>query len=349
MVVMVSMAGSRDPVTAEVLRLRPPRQAVTLGRPYAAFVEPELSAGGTLDRVATLFLTNRECPFHCVFCDLWQHTTTEMVPVGEIPRQIDVALAELLPPAGQPPVRHVKLYNSGNFFDPAAIPVADYPAIIERVQRFDTVIVENHPRLCGARLLRFASDLGTAFEVALGLETIHPQVLPRLNKQLTLDDFDRAVEQLLAANIRVRVFLLLGLPWLGGDEIEEWACRSIEYAFARGAHVVSLIPLRARNGFLDRLQAKGELAVPTLAQLMRVARQGLKIAQVTPAMPERSPSQLTSGNELRIRRRFFVDVWDLSRLQGTDDEREGIVAGLEQQNRTQQIVPPKGVCPKLPT
>ena len=30
-------------------------------------------------------------------------------------------------------------------------------------------------------------------EVALGLETVHPEVLARLNKQMTLDDFARAV------------------------------------------------------------------------------------------------------------------------------------------------------------
>ena len=56
-------------------------------------------------------------------CDLWKNTTNETVPVGSIPRQIEFALENL------PTVQHIKLYNSGNFFDPRAIPVRDYQAI----------------------------------------------------------------------------------------------------------------------------------------------------------------------------------------------------------------------------
>ena len=93
--------------------------------------------------MATLFLTNRECPFRCLMCDLWKHTLEETVPVGAIPAQIDFALERL------PPAKHIKLYNSGNFFDPQAIPREDYAEIARRVRSFDTLIVENHPRLCG--------------------------------------------------------------------------------------------------------------------------------------------------------------------------------------------------------
>ena len=42
--------------------------------------------------------------------------------------------------------------------------------------------------------------------VALGLETVHPQVLPALNKQMTLDDFAQAVDYLLRHDIAVRAF-----------------------------------------------------------------------------------------------------------------------------------------------
>ena len=51
--------------------------------------------------------------------------------------------------------------------------------------RFDTVIVENHPRLCGDDCLRFRDLLRGQLEVALGLETVHEQVLARLNKRMS--------------------------------------------------------------------------------------------------------------------------------------------------------------------
>ena len=72
-------------------------------------------------------------------CDLWRNTLTETVPTGAIPAQIDYALQRL------PPARQIKLYNSGSFFDPQAIPLQDYPAIASSVKGFERVIVECHP------------------------------------------------------------------------------------------------------------------------------------------------------------------------------------------------------------
>ncbi|MCA9056707.1 MAG: radical SAM protein, partial [Planctomycetaceae bacterium] len=157
-------------------------------RPYAFLVEPECGSGGEVQDVATLFLANRECPFTCLMCDLWKNTLDSRIPVGAIPQQIDYALERL------PAAQSIKLYNSGNFFDPQAIPPEDYAAIAERMTGFRTVIVENHPRLVGPRCLEFQRLLpaGVELEVAMGLETIHPEALAALNKEMTTDDFARA-------------------------------------------------------------------------------------------------------------------------------------------------------------
>src|SRR5260370_24009288 len=132
-----------------ILAARGEKDAVDPERPNAYLVEPEVTAEGRVEDIATIFLTNRECPFHCVFCDLWRQTTETSVPVRAIPQQIDYALARL------PPARHIKLYNSGNFFDRQAIPPEDHGAIAERVAGFKTVIVENHPKLCGPVCVEF--------------------------------------------------------------------------------------------------------------------------------------------------------------------------------------------------
>src|SRR6185369_14169555 len=180
--------------------------AVDPRRPYALFVEQERAATGAIEDVATIFLTNRECPYRCLMCDLWQNTTDETVPVGAIPEQIDFALSRI------PPARHVKLYNSGNFFDAKAIPPTDHADIAARVRHFNTVIVENHPNLCDDACVRFRDLLGTRLEIALGLETVHPEVLPALNKQMTLADFERAARFLTWHDIAARAFILLKPP-----------------------------------------------------------------------------------------------------------------------------------------
>lgn len=271
---------------SEIVRARPPREKVDPWRPYAFLVEEERTAAGRVEPVATLFLTNRECPFHCLMCDLWKHTTEETVPLGAIPAQIDFALAQLSP------ARHIKLYNSGNFFDPKAIPPDDHAAIAARVKRFETVIVENHPQLCSDACLSFRDRLEHEFEVAMGLETAHPESLAALNKQMTLADFDRAARFLTSHAIAVRAFLLLQLPGMSADESVAWAVRSIEHAFTAGARCCTVIPTRAGNGIMDQLLSAGEFRLPRLADLESVMEAGLKLG---------------SG-------RVFVDVWDIERL-----------------------------------
>jgi radical SAM enzyme (TIGR01210 family) len=249
---------------ADILAARPAKNAVDPSKPYAFLVERERTARGDVEDVATLFLTNRECPFRCLMCDLWENTTDGTVPVGAIPAQIDYALERLQP------AQHIKLYNSGNFFDAKAIPREDFAAIAERVRHFDTVIVENHPRLCGEACSHFRDQIGTELEIALGLETIHPTILPALNKRMTLDDFERAVGLLAGDDIATRAFVLLGLPWLSEPEAVEWAIRSVEFAFSIGVGCCSVIPTRAKHGVMTRLEACPECASRRIERLRQM-------------------------------------------------------------------------------
>ena len=145
-------------------------------------------------------------------------------------------------------VHHVKLYNAGNFFDAQAIPPADVPAIGKQLAGMKTVIIECHPRLVDQRCLRFRDQLGGELEVAMGLETIHPEVLPRLNKRMTLDDYHRAAGFLHKHGIFIRAFILLRPPYLAEAEGVEWACRSLEFAFDNGVKCCVVIPTRSGNG-----------------------------------------------------------------------------------------------------
>ncbi len=208
-------------------------------RPWLYFTEAERTPEGALAPVNTVFLTNRTCPWKCVMCDLGKNTLAETVPVGAIPTQIDSALASM------PEARIVKLYNSGSFFDPKAILVADYEAIAGRLQRFERVIVESHPALVGANCFRFNGMLPGQLEVAMGLETVNPDVLPRLNKQMTLNDFARAAEALRTHRIDLRVFIIVKPPFETDDASAlHWACRSLDFAFDCGATAATLIPAR---------------------------------------------------------------------------------------------------------
>ena len=79
--------------------------------------------------------------------------------------------------------------------------------------------------VCGFEIL-----IPGQLEVAVGLETAHPEVLARLNKKMTLDAFRRAADFLAEHDIALRVFVLLSPPFMPADEALEWACRSLDLA-----------------------------------------------------------------------------------------------------------------------
>jgi len=254
-----------------VLSRRPVREQLDPYLPYAYFVEEERAPNGEVVPAATVLITNRECPFRCVMCDLWRNTLTETVPAGAIPKQIDHALS-LLPPA-----RHLKLYNSGSFFDSKAIPPQDYGEIAQRGNQFERLIIENHPALVGDTCLRFRELLRGQLEVAMGLETAHPEVLARLNKRMTLQQFSRAAKFLCSHGIDLRVFILVQPPYMPASEALKWAERSLDFAMECGATVAVLIPTRSGNGAMDELEARGEFAVPALRTLEAAMEYGLRL------------------------------------------------------------------------
>jgi len=161
-------------------------------------------------------------------CDLWKNTTDEPVPVGAITDQIEWALNQL------PHVKHLKLYNSGSFFDGKAIPEEDYERIASLVSNFETVIVESHPRLINEKCLLFRNMLKPELQIAMGLETVNSEILLKLNKRMTLEDFKNSVSYLKQHGISSRAFVLLRPPFLTESEGIYWAERSIDYAFSAG-------------------------------------------------------------------------------------------------------------------
>jgi len=274
-----------------ILSHRGKKNKVDPFKPYAWLVEKERQISGQIEDVATIFLTNMECSFHCLMCDLWKNTTSRPVPVGAIPAQIEWALSQL------PKVKHLKLYNSGSFFDDRAIPLADYPQIASLLSGFETVIVESHPKFIDENCLQFRNMLKPELEVAIGLETVHLEVLRKLNKHLTLDDFIYSVKFLLQNGIRSRAFILLRPPYLSESEGIIWAQKSIDFAFNVGVECCIVIPVRAGNGAMDKLMDMGQFSPPSIESLEEVLDYGIN---------------LNVG-------RVFADTWDL-KLFSTCDE-----------------------------
>ncbi|MEX2347318.1 MAG: hypothetical protein WD604_16970 [Balneolaceae bacterium] len=295
-----------------ITEARPPKVVMDPFRPHFFLNEQEVQSDGQLHSVNTIFLTNKECSFKCVMCDLWRHTLNEPTPAGAIPKQIEFALEHL------PQADVVKLYNSGNFFDGKAIPKTDYKDIADLLSGYEHVVVENHPKLIGPFILEFRDLLNGTLEIAMGLETIHPDVLPRLNKQITTENFQAAAEFLTSENITSRAFILLNPPFLTNPlENIEWCLKSVEFAFDTGVSTCSVIPTRDGNGIMEQLRESGDYVPPKLSALEEVFDRAL---------------QLNKG-------RVFCDIWDLEKFSDCENcftERKN---RLHRMNLEQVVLP----------
>ncbi len=310
-----------------VRALRAPKEPIAdPARALAWFWEQERSAESEGAPLATLtiLLAGAECPFTCVFCDLWRATLEGPTQRGAIPEQIRGVLAE----CGPLPERcAIKLYNASNFFEPRAVPPEDDAGIAALVAPFSRVTVECHPRLVGERCLAFAARIGGRLEVAMGLETVHPEALPRLDKGMTLADFDRAAETLRRAGLGLRAFVLLGAPFVAPAESVGWTVRSVEHGLEAGAAFVSIIPVREGNGALEELRRTGDYTPPALAQLEEALERSL----------ERAAQRLREGRASGV---VAADLWEARSFATCPICAEARLERLAEMNRTGWIPAP---------
>ncbi len=289
---------------------------------HGSLLEEERRPDGTIERALTVFLAGAECPFTCSFCDLWQWTLDGPTPPGALTRQ----LAQVLAAYDAPVPDRLKLYNASNFFSERAVPAEDLEGIATLAAPFKAVTVESHANTIGAQTLAFARRISGRLEVAIGLETIHPVAISLLNKRLDLAGFDRTARVLLKNGIDYRVFVLLGAPYVPADESMAWTVRTVEYAVERGASVVSIIPVRSGNGEIERLQALGHFAPPTLLQLEEVLDRCLQFSRTV----------------------VTADLWDVERVRACDHCRSRRIERLRRLNATARAEPPIA-CPGCAT
>ena len=262
-------------------------------------VEKERGPHG-LESTVTFFVTGAECPFSCAFCDLWQYTLDVATVPGAIAEQIQHGL-DLLGGEEKTPHR-AKLYNASNFFEKRAVPEKDLAEIARLLEDFEGVTVESHPLLLGDSCRDFSQYLKGRLEIALGLETSRPEALHAMGKGAALDDYRRAADFLEAAEVDLRIFLLIHPPWVPLEEQSQALVESVRFAEELGAQRISLIPLRRGNGTIEALEREGLAHPPSLEEVEKALAQ-----VVEKALPR---SILT------------VDLWDADQLTACPQCRE---------------------------
>jgi len=297
---------SATAVDRRIRSLRSPKAHVDPYSAHGFLLEDERRPDGKTERALTVFLAGAECPFTCSFCDLWRFTIDGSTPPGALTGQLDTVLQAI---AGTVPDR-LKLYNASNFFDQRAVPPEDLMGIAAHAESFAAVTVESHANTIGLRTLAFARQIPGRLEVAVGLETIHPVAAAQLNKRLDIARFDWAARFLSDNGVDLRVFVLLGAPYVPTEESIAWTVRTVEHAVECGASAVSIIPVRGGNGEMERLEALGEFTPPALSELEEALDSSL---------------QFTSAV-------VTADLWDVDRLLACEHCRSARIERLRRLN-----------------
>ena len=78
-----------------IISQRGAKNEIDFHRPYDCMVEKERRPNGRVEDTAIIFLSNKECSFKCLMCDLWKNTSDDSALPGAIPEQIEWALSRL--------------------------------------------------------------------------------------------------------------------------------------------------------------------------------------------------------------------------------------------------------------
>ena len=156
-------------------------------------------------------ITSRGCPYSCIFCcaslvsgKKWRHRK----PI-EVIEELEFAKSR---------------YNSTGF----VVHDDNFTMDINRAKEICRLLIErkiNMDWVCssGVRADRLDDELAALMkmsgctQVALGIESIDPEIFPTIKKGENLDDIKRAVVLLKKHKIRVLGFFIIGLP---GDNLE---------------------------------------------------------------------------------------------------------------------------------
>ena len=153
----------------------------------------------------------------------------------------------------------------------------------------------------------------------MGLETVHPDVLPRLNKRMTLDDVPpRARGSGAIGGIALRAFVLVGRRGWTRTKRSSWARRSIDFAFDCGAE-------RSRSSRRARATAPWRPC----------ARAGDFASRRARLPREPRATGLASGGG-----RVFADLWDLDALADLRRVRRARAARACRAMNLRQTAPP---------
>ncbi|MCE5296431.1 MAG: archaeosine biosynthesis radical SAM protein RaSEA [Euryarchaeota archaeon] len=175
--------------------------------------------------------------------------------------------------------RMVKVYTSGSFLDENEMPSDVRDVLFETFAKADKVLFESRPEFITEEML--AKLPKGRCVVALGLETESDDVRSKcIRKGFRRADIEKAAENLKAAGIPIRTYLILKPPFLTEKQAMDDTIRSIAFA-SSFSDSISINPLNVQSGtVVEDMWRRGDLRPPWLWSLVETLREGKRLTSV---------------------------------------------------------------------
>jgi anaerobic magnesium-protoporphyrin IX monomethyl ester cyclase len=162
---------------------------------------------------STSLLTSRGCPFHCAFC---QVSTEWRVCRYHSAEYVVAEIKELVENCG--------LHTFGVVDDLFIVNKTRLVEIREELARAGLLgkvrfAVNGRANLITEELVELLKSIGTS-EIALGLESMSPRILPMLKERVTVEDNMRAVDIIYNCGLKAGGLYMIGTP---GESLEDMA------------------------------------------------------------------------------------------------------------------------------
>jgi radical SAM enzyme (TIGR01210 family) len=213
--------------------------------------------------VGVIVLNTKECPNRCVMCGFWRDTSKKVPALKDFEQQFR-RLDEM-----KETFSELKVFTSGSFFDNTAIPEEVRIVTAEKFRHMNLLTVEANLTDDLDTILSFRQKT-KKIEIAFGLEVADENALHLLNKKNSIQSFDHKLKVLRSADVFIKCYVLVGLPFLGRKAALQLAKKTIDYCCEKNVDTISLLPTVIMPGLMERLAAWEFYKPPHLADIFEV-------------------------------------------------------------------------------
>ncbi len=175
-----------------------------------------------------IYLNSGKCAWgKCIFCG-WGKYDYPKMSMHDLKHILDEKLRDVK--FGK--LEQLKIFNSGSFLDEQQIPKAFRSYVVRKCEQLGikNLVIESRGEFVDEK---FANDMKSEkvkVTIGIGLEVADNEILKKLNKGITVEDYIRTAEFLRSNGFGVRTYLLVNAPYTNKERLKKSVDLALQYS-----------------------------------------------------------------------------------------------------------------------